>query len=446
MFQKLKYFILNYLTAIKTFFSVLWHSRLPCFDVKGITSNYLGEKSLLKYCEWRGKPVPCAAIFEPIPTDQGMCCSFNVLSMDKMVQRKAIPDCMSATMIEEKLLAFEDTTRPEWLHDDEHLKTFAGTDEALLFVLDGHSDLISGLSVNSDFQAFTGLIDPRGSFPRPKHRGFQIKPGHKNLVAMSAVKIDASDDIKYLDPSKRNCLFPDETQFLKIHKSYSQTNCFLECGLFDAREKLRAETNITCTPWFYPVADRSEEFCDPWNAVKFVEKLSLDKENRDCSYCLPDCTNTVYHSTVTTAPFRICENSNLGAAKFCNFDDDSFPEPKIWARQVIEEFLNVTAPDLVKNLSSSKRTYYRNPDIFPKLTKTYDAYDKDIAVVQVFFESPTVFHFNSELKQTWVSFLSTVGGLLGLCIGISLVSFIEIIWLILQISLALANSFLTPKK
>ena len=29
------------------------------------------------------------------------------------------------------------------------------------------------------------------------------------------------------------------------------------------------------------------------------------------------------------------------------------------------------------------RSYSRDPDIFPKMAKTYDAYEKDIAVVQV---------------------------------------------------------------
>jgi hypothetical protein len=77
--------------------------------------------------------------------------------------------------------------------------------------------------------------------------------------------------------------------------------------------------------------------------------------------------------------------------------------------------------------------------MFPKMKATYDAYDKDIAVVHLFFEAPAVFHFQSQLQQTWISFFSTVGGLLGLCIGISLVSFIELFWLAVKIMDAVCN-------
>jgi hypothetical protein len=73
--------------------------------------------------------------------------------------------------------------------------------------------------------------------------------------------------------------------------------------------------------------------------------------------------------------------------------------------------------------------------MFPKMKVTYDTYNKDIAVVHLFLEALTVF----QLQQTWISFFSTVGGLLGFCIGISLVSFIEQFWLAVKIMDAVKN-------
>ncbi len=59
-------------------FSILWYSTLPCYDVKDVTSSFVWEKSLIKHCTWKGKLVPCSAIFTKFPTDQGLCCSFNM--------------------------------------------------------------------------------------------------------------------------------------------------------------------------------------------------------------------------------------------------------------------------------------------------------------------------------------------------------------------------------
>jgi hypothetical protein len=39
---------------------------------------------------------------------------------------------------------------------------------------------------------------------------------------VSAVVIDADDDLRSLEPERRNCLFQDETMNLRLFKSYSQ--------------------------------------------------------------------------------------------------------------------------------------------------------------------------------------------------------------------------------
>ena len=57
------------------------------------------------------------------------------------------------------------------------ITTSAGRIEGLFFVLDAHSDLVGSVTVNSDFEGFTGFIDKRGSYPLPSMRGFQIRPG-----------------------------------------------------------------------------------------------------------------------------------------------------------------------------------------------------------------------------------------------------------------------------
>ena len=54
-------------------FNLLWHSSLPCYSQGGIP----GSQYLLKKCLLHGKEVDCAKLFKPVPTDLGICCSFN---------------------------------------------------------------------------------------------------------------------------------------------------------------------------------------------------------------------------------------------------------------------------------------------------------------------------------------------------------------------------------
>jgi len=66
-------------------------------------------------------------------------------------------------------------------------------------------------------------------------------------------------------------------------------------------------------------------------------------------------------------------------------------------------------------------------------SKTYDAYDLDLAQVQFFFKTSTIIEFESNPSLTWVTFFSNIGGLLGLCIGLSIVTVVELFWLGLKI-------------
>ena len=57
---------LNQTAAYKSLFSMMWYSTLPCFDVQNVTSDKDGEKGMIRSCQWKGKTVPCSAIFTQV--------------------------------------------------------------------------------------------------------------------------------------------------------------------------------------------------------------------------------------------------------------------------------------------------------------------------------------------------------------------------------------------
>jgi hypothetical protein len=73
-------------------------------------------------------------------------------------------------------------------------------------------------SVSTDFQGLTAMIDSRGSFPMTIYKGFHLRPGHVNLVALSATKISATESLKAISSLKRNCYFAGENQGI-VNKS-----------------------------------------------------------------------------------------------------------------------------------------------------------------------------------------------------------------------------------
>ena len=84
---------------------------------------------------------------------------------------------------------------------------------------------------------------------------------------------------------------------------------------------------------------------------------------------------------------------------------------------------------------------------------SYNVYERDLAVVNIFFGDSTVFgnlflllfplksinpEFERSPKMTWMDFISGFGGFCGLCLGFSFVSFVEIIY---WFSLKLCSNF-----
>jgi hypothetical protein len=94
-------------------------------------------------------------------------------------------------------------------------------------------------------------------------------------------------------------------------------------------------------------------------------------------------------------------------------------------------------PYFVSNqIVSSKRRFGTatvGGDIFSALVEDYDAFDKDIAMLEVYFKTASVIQIQNNASMTWVMFFSNIGGLLGLVLGMGIVSLVELIWLVLRI-------------
>jgi len=159
----------------------------------------------------------------------------------------------------------------------------------------------------------------------------------------------------------------------------------------------------------------------------------------DCPYCLTDCISTEYRYTVSTEPFRQCDEKNFGQGFFCSYGGkESDLKPEIWGSQALAQ-MNKTWP-IIPSYAQLIETNYRKFEslklartLFTSIKRDYDAFEKDISVLSVYFESPTAMNFVNQASQSWISYLANVGGLLGLCVGAHIITLIELIWLFINL-------------
>ena len=438
--------------SFENLFELLWYSQLPCFDIENVTSSFKDEMSLIKRCYWKSQEVSCSAIFVTRPTDRGMCCSFNMEKADKMFRKGRYGSMVSSMQSQDSIGSFDNTSPPEWYQERNEPATQPGQNKGLTLVLDAHTDMVSSGSVSDNFKGFVTVVDASNNYPQTQTNGILIRPGRENHVAMAALEIFGSEGIRSIAPSDRDCYFPDEHP-LEEHQKYSQSNCELECSMKYAREMMK-EQNATrvCTPWFYPIADADiSQFCDPWDTAEFQRLMASAP---DCS-CLPDCTKTIFEATVSTAPFRQCDHTNLGTSQLCDLEDEDM-NPPIWQQLVQNEYISAQGevPEFAsptdsrmsntrKFVPSEEKQSHIVFQVKNNKTPEYDAYTNDIAIVNFYFDKSTVMLYKRDQRMTTIDYISQMGGLLGLGIGCSFISIIELFY---WMTIRLGRNFSSSKK
>jgi len=255
---------IDFKASYESWMTNLWQSSLPCFDTVNVTAAYNGERSLIKACWWKGKSIPCSAIFTKVATDQGICCAFNAEAAKRLYSGKTYANLIKKLHDRDLKNAFENASSPKDFLSGKEPQSQAGVSKGLTIILDAHSDLLAPSSVDVNFKGFQGLVSGKGEFPNVLERGFIIQPGKITYVAMTASIIEAKSEIRNLEPWRRQCIFIDETTNLTLHKEYSPQNCLFECSQNYTRQKMLEYFNSTCYPWIFPMREDYPEICDPW--------------------------------------------------------------------------------------------------------------------------------------------------------------------------------------
>ena len=135
-------------------------------------------------------------------------------------------------------------------------------------------------------------------------------------------------------------------------------------------------------------------------------------------HCAVDREAACFHSFA----FRRCDYKNLGVSFLCNFEEQiqgQQIQPPIWGQNVLKQYLDEIneVPEYLESLArnSNKRLFADESgnQIFAaanvevdetgeKIPKSYDAYERDIAMVTFFFETNTVFEYSRDQRLGWI--------------------------------------------
>lgn len=210
--------------------------------------------------------------------------------------------------------------------------------------------------------------------PRIASFGFSVTTGFETNVVITPKISEASEMIRNVPIGKRQCMFANEAN-LSFYNIYSKKNCEMECS-----SKITEET-CNCTLYYMPRKFNNESTICNRKKAPCYEKVLYNiaysrNEKYSCSYCLPACFEVNYDRELSW--------SKLGNGDF---------------------IMSETIPN-------GDVDYIRN----------------NIAILHIYFlDNSYVGYTKSELIG-FTEFLSNTGGLLGLFMGFSVISLIELIY------------------
>ncbi|XP_012136271.1 pickpocket protein 28 isoform X2 [Megachile rotundata] len=337
---------------------------------------------MLHLCKWHGNITDCEKLFNPTMTDEGICCNFNSVHKKYLFYN---PRDWSDLNITFPYTSIDWT--PETGYDSNVAVDSipwrpygAGQFYGLTLVLD--ADVAEYYCSSTASVGFKMLLHNPVETPKIAEFAFSVTPGEETRVIIAPRISTASKSITSVPQRKRKCFFTFERK-LRYYRTYTQRNCVLEC-----------EANFTqkichCVQYYMPkssntpICEKKDDNCAT-NARRAMEVKLYDddtgittlnvSETPSCN-CYPGC-------------FEINYNVEISQSKL----EPSFA--------------------IAENYVKKDKKYFT----------------ENMAVVHLFFvESQFTKYVKNELIG-FTEFLSSTGGLLGLFMGFSFLSLVEVIY------------------
>ncbi|KAF9805785.1 hypothetical protein SFRURICE_009417 [Spodoptera frugiperda] len=302
---------------------------------------------MLAQCIWDSSVMNCEDLFNAQLTDEGLCCTFNVVHRNKMFRNPRSLNDLNITF---------PSPAVDWTPEDGY-PADAPPDGFPWRPKGKNNTLI--------------LLHNPTETPKIRNLGGIYGPGREARIAIWPRISDAQPSLRSIDIKKRLCLFSNEKE-LVFFRTYTLKNCEMEC-------EAQAMLDVCKCVYYYMPKNKSTRICGKADAKCYTNMSLIMPEGRDitCMECLPACTEIAYMEKLSDAPLK-----------------------------------EMLVAQLAKTLGN------RTPEYFTE----------NMLVVHFYFEENTFMRFTKGEIFGLTEFLSNTGGLLGLCMGFSMMSAVELLY------------------
>ncbi|XP_063832891.1 pickpocket protein 28-like isoform X1 [Ostrinia nubilalis] len=349
-------------------------------------------------CKWQNTLYQnCSSMFSPILTEEGLCYTFNMLRAEDLFRVENLHTEYPYLEFNPDVLMSPNLT---WslgsgFEPDAPMETYPlrgsgfGAKSGIAFVM-------KTKEIDQDFlckglvQGFKILLHNPAELPRLSQQFFRSPLSKEIVVSIKPKMMTTSEGLRAYSPERRQCYFPNE-RYLRYFKVYTQFNCEMEC--------LANFTNTMC------------------GCVHFGMPHSAD-----IPVCNAGSIECVTRAQVELSVNDIKEGLHLEEAE----GNDTLPA----ARQRATQCHCLPACNSIEYDAEMSQADYDWRAIYQAYDYPVPEEEKDMlcARVSVYFKEPQFMTSRRSELFGPTDFLANCGGLLGLFMGFSILSVVEIVY------------------
>lgn len=315
------------------------------FNFDSIIEFSLDFEDIFKSCDWNTNPVPCDTLFQKIITREGVCFTMNALKADEIVRPK---------ILRKKLFLANEKFRQNLTTTVYPFKGSVNDVSAEFAITLKEYEDYDDKSCRRFSTGFNVYFQDSADMPQASIHSYMVKPNQIMSMTFKFDSISASEDLISYPIQTRKCYFPNEP-YLKFFLTYTESNCRLECFAnytkylcgcvafympHDESTRICESTYMLCVQVAETILyghitkqrfDLFKEIYSKYDTRVNESYIMYGREFADACNCLPTCDSVSYDADVTQIEydFEYYLNSFCSRSDNCAIYNESYKYAKI---------------------------------------------------------------------------------------------------------------------
>ncbi|XP_055600000.1 pickpocket protein 28-like [Uranotaenia lowii] len=283
-------------------------------------------------CHWKGYQTECLKMFRNSLTERGFCYTFNSLANNDIMKTRELHSTSSFN---------SETRHSDWSLDSGY-RVGVGSNAFPLRVSIGgyHGSLGMSLVVNKSdidylcgdsFQGYKVMLHMPNELPQMSHQFFRVPLDTELTVAITPQVMLTGKRAETYSPQKRHCYYSNERK-LRYFQIYTEKNCEAEClanYTLDMCECVRFSMPRSQNT---PICTLHDSPCYQKAVYQMLKYETIDgeqeKEHLGTCNCMPACNDIVYQTQISQAPWN-WQNGTVFSYMEKQFEKDEVHQSKV---------------------------------------------------------------------------------------------------------------------